>query len=136
MVGVWAVLAGVTVAGAGPVDIHGFGAASMGRGNGGLAVADGGMTVFRNPALLHELEWAEATVGYAVNRSSFPAPPPLHWDTNRDGLLSDDDPALRLGAGRTRADGAMVGMASGTCANVFVAAGSGSYQFQLVLVQK
>ncbi|MEC8194361.1 MAG: hypothetical protein VX127_16615 [Myxococcota bacterium] len=126
---VWVVLAGVAVAEAGPVDIHGFGAASMGRGSGGVAVADGGMTVFRNPALLHELEWAEATVGYAVNRSSFPAPPALQWDTNRDGLLNGDDEPLRLGAERTRADGAMVSMARnvggrvGIALNAFMPAG-------------
>ena len=82
---------GLTAAWAGPVDTYGFGAAAIGRGNGGVAVPDGGLTAFRNPALLQDLSWAEATLGYAFNRSAFPAPPPLHWDTNRDGRISLDE---------------------------------------------
>ncbi|MGB0641121.1 MAG: OmpP1/FadL family transporter [Myxococcota bacterium] len=81
---------------AGPVDVYGFGAKSIGRGQGGVSVADGGMTVFRNPALLQKLEWAEATVGYGLYRGSFPEGPDVYWDTNRDGLLDSSDTPLQV----------------------------------------
>ncbi len=111
MIGLSALTAMLTAAHAGPIDAYGFGGAAIGRGQGGLAVADGGMTVFRNPALLQELEWAEAAYGYGLNRSSFPAPPPLHWDTNRDGQLNEADNPLLLKADRPRADGSTISMA-------------------------
>lgn len=102
---------GLTAAWAGPVDAYGFGAAAIGRGNGGVAVPDGGLTAFRNPALLQDLSWAEATLGYAFNRSAFPAPPPLHWDTNRDGIVDETDAPLLLEGESSSADGMMIGMA-------------------------
>lgn len=111
MLAIPALVSMLTVAHAGPIAAYGFGGAAIGRGQGGLAIADGGMTVFRNPALLQELAWAEAAYGYALNRSAFPAPPPLHWDTNRDGQLDDADDPLTLSADRPRADGSMVSMA-------------------------
>ena len=89
---VWGIALALTAAAqAGSVDVHGFGAESIGRGIGGVAVPDGAKTVFRNPALLQSLEWAEASVGYGVYRGRFPKSPPVHWDTNRDGYLDELD---------------------------------------------
>ena len=101
-------LALTAAAQAGSVDIHGFGAESIGRGIGGVAVPDGAKTVFRNPALLQSLSWAEASVGYGVYRGAFPKAPPVHWDTNRDGYLDELDDGLQLPAERPRSDGVSV----------------------------
>ncbi len=99
------VLAVCHLAEAGTVDVFGFGAESIGRGSGGVAVPDGAKTVFRNPALLQRLEWAEASVGYGVFRGRFPQPPPVYWDTNRDGYVDETDGGLQLPAERPSSDG-------------------------------
>jgi len=96
---------------AGSVDIYGFGAASVGRGQGGVAIADGGMTVFRNPALLQKLEWAEASLGFSLNRGRFPQAPPVYWDTNQDGRIDGADTPLTLAAEAPRSDGLSVAIA-------------------------
>jgi len=96
---------------AGPVDTFGFGAASIGRGHGGVAIADGGLTVFRNPALLQGLDRAEVSVGYSLNRSAFAQPPPVYWDTNQDGSLDDGDAPLVLNGETSSADGVSLGIA-------------------------
>ena len=93
---------------AGSVDVYGFGAESIGRGVGGVAVPDGAKTVFRNPALLQSLEWAEASIGYGVYRGAFPKSPPVHWDTNRDGYVDQFDGGLQLPAEAPRSDGVSV----------------------------
>ncbi len=95
---------------AGPVDVYGFGAKSIGRGQGGISVADGGMTVFRNPALLQDLEWAEAVIGYGLYRSDFPEGPNVYWDTNRDGLLNSSDDPLRVKSQSSSSDSVTLSM--------------------------
>jgi len=102
---------GANVGLAGPVDIYGFGAASIGRGQGGVSVADGGMTVFRNPALLQSLEWAEASAGFGMYRASLAASPQVYWDTNQDGVLNAEDPPLSVTADSPDADGLSIAMA-------------------------
>jgi len=108
-------------ASASSVDVFGFGARSVGRGQGGVAVADGGMTVFRNPALLQKLSWAEATVGYSMNRTSFPKAPPVHWDTNRDGRIDSQDVGLEVPAESPRSDGLVISIARHVGSKVGVA---------------
>ncbi len=98
-------LVGWGVALAGPVDIYGFGAQSIGRGQGGIAIADDSTTVFRNPALLQDLEMAEAVIGYGAYRSGFPRVPPLYWDTNQDGLIDENDDPLQVQPDAPQADG-------------------------------
>ena len=78
---------------AGPVDIWGFGADRMGRA-GGVALSDRPTGLFVNPAGLTQLEGAELTIGYALLRNQFRTIPDLHWDTNRDGRITDDDVPL------------------------------------------
>lgn len=102
---------GSVAANAGPVDTFGFGAAAVGRGHGGVAIPDGGLTVFRNPALLQGLDWAEVSVGYTLNRSAFAQSPPVYWDTNQDGAIDDLDAPLVLAPETGRADGMTLGIA-------------------------
>jgi hypothetical protein len=89
---------------AGPVDTLGFGARAMGRGAGGVALADGAGDVFRNPALLQELEDAQALLGISLHRSAFTPIPAVWWDTNRDGRIDDTDPGLEIGVDPDPAD--------------------------------
>ena len=106
---------------AGPVDMYGFGAASIGRGQGGVAVPDGGQTVFRNPALLQDLAWAEASVGYGAYRARVPDSPDVYWDTNRDGVLDASDEPLSVPSQTPNADGMSVSMARNIGEHVGVA---------------
>ncbi len=91
--------------------MYGFGAHSIGRGHGGVAIPDGGMTTFRNPALLQSLEWAEASIGYGWYRAKLPPTPDVYWDTNRDGTLDDSDTPLSLLSQAPNADGMTLSMA-------------------------
>ena len=106
--------------------MYGYGAASIGRGMGGVSVADGAMTVFRNPALLQQMDWAEATVGYTFQRGSFAQSPPVQWDTNRDGSIDSSDSPLEVPEngietdGLTLSIGRHVGQKAGIALNVFV----------------
>jgi long-subunit fatty acid transport protein len=115
---------------AGPVDIYGYGAQSIGRGQGGIAIADGVTTVFRNPALLHDLKMAEVVIGYGAYRSSFPEVPPLYWDTNQDGLIDENDAPLQVQPDAPSADaltfaiGRNVGKHFGTAFTGFIPTGS------------
>jgi long-subunit fatty acid transport protein len=117
-------------AAAGPVDIYGFGAQSIGRGQGGIAIADGSTTVFRNPALLHGLKMAESVIGYGLYRSAFAEVPPLYWDTNQDGFVDGNDDPLSMQPGSPSADaisfaiGRNVGNRFGMAFNGFVPTGS------------
>jgi long-subunit fatty acid transport protein len=100
----WLLAVAVSAAIAGPVDIYGFGAQSIGRGQGGVAIPDGAMTVMRNPALLQDLGQAQASIGYGMFRSAFAEIPPLYWDTNRDGKIDETDDPLQAQPGGSNAD--------------------------------
>ena len=58
-------------ASASPVDFHGFGAASMGRGAGGVALADDVTSIFLNPAALTRMEGGQFAMGYSAIRYRF-----------------------------------------------------------------
>jgi long-subunit fatty acid transport protein len=117
-------------AAAGPVDIYGFGAQSIGRGQGGIAIADDSTTVFRNPALLQDLKMAEAVLGFGAYRATFSEVPPLYWDTNQDGIIDQNDDPLRVQPDAPSADalsisiGRNVGKRFGMAFNGFVPTGS------------
>ena len=96
---------------AGPVDVFGFDARTMGRGGGGLALSDGPGDLFRNPSLLQRLPAPQVSFGYAMLRGGFDAPPPVYWDTNQDGRIDDTDDPLQVDLTLDRADGFMVGLA-------------------------
>ena len=95
---------------ASPVDFHGFGAATMGRGAGGVAIADDAASVFLNPAALTRLEGGQFILGYTVIRSRFEALPDVYWDTNRDGRLTDADEPLAPDLPMSSADGIMIAL--------------------------
>ena len=126
MIAATVVLVASLTADAGSIDTYGFGAASIGRGMGGVSVADGSMTVFRNPALLQKLEWAEASVGFAFQRGAFPQSPPVYWDTNRDGSINANDEPLEMPGGGQQTDGLTlsigrhVGPKAGIALNAFL----------------
>ncbi|MEL6347876.1 MAG: outer membrane protein transport protein [Myxococcota bacterium] len=96
---------------AGPIDVHGFGAAAMGRGLGGVALHDGVSDTFRNPAGLQRLRGAQALVGYTWMRHQLTPPGSVRWDTNRDGRVDEDDAPLSVSADYGRADGIQIGLA-------------------------
>lgn len=97
-------------AAAGPVDLYGFDSRSMGRGGGGVALADGPGDVFRNPALLDELQGLQLSLGYTLARGEFEPFPEVWWDTNRDGLVDETDTPLRVSSDMDPADGLMFGL--------------------------
>jgi len=97
-------------AAASPVDFHGFGAATMGRGAGGVALADDAASVFLNPAALTQLDGGQFVLGYAAIRYRFDALPDVSWDTNRDGRLTDADDPLTPDLPMSSADGIMIAL--------------------------
>ncbi len=80
------------------MEIFGFGARKMGRAGGGVAVDDGAENVLLNPAALPGRLYPELSFGFLGAQMSFADLPPLTWDTNRDGLLNDNDAPLALEA--------------------------------------
>lgn len=81
---------------ASPVEFYGFGAESMGRGQGGVAITDDLGATFLCPAGLGRLERARLLAGFAVMRQDLEDLPDVWWDTNRDGLLDEADAPLEL----------------------------------------
>lgn len=82
-------------------DLYGPGVQALGRGGGGVAfVADGTATVL-NPAGLHGLRRPTLQLSFTTAHPSFTPPPPLWWDTNRDGVVDARDPPLELPANAT-----------------------------------
>jgi len=66
-------------------------------GGGGIALPRDGGIVFTNPAGLVRLPGENGIMlGYGLVRSGFDEFPELWWDTNRDGLIDDDDDPLDL----------------------------------------
>jgi hypothetical protein len=90
---------------AGPVDVFGFGADSMGRAGSGVALAASPSGVFANPAGMARMPRSELMLGYSLQRGDFADLPGLRWDTNQDGLISDSDAPLRLDSDPLPADG-------------------------------
>jgi hypothetical protein len=93
------------VARAGAVDTWGYGARSMAEGAVGVALADGPEATFLNPAALSRQPAQRLILGYALQRADFREVPPVIWDTNQDGLLTDTDDPLQVDVDPDRADG-------------------------------
>lgn len=89
---------------AGPVDMVGFGAPAMGRAGGGLTLSDGAQSVFLNPALLTQMESSQLVVGFTLLRGNMAEAPPVWWDTNRDGVVDDQDSPLQVSVDPDPAD--------------------------------
>ena len=90
---------------AGPVDVYGFGARSMGRGSGGVALQGDAEGIFINPAGLTGLSRGTMLIGYSALRAQLYELPDVFWDTNQDGVIDETDPHLSLDSNYGDADG-------------------------------
>ncbi len=107
------VLLGVTalpVARAVPIDAFGYGAQSIGRGTGGMAMTTDTEGLFVNPAALTHMTAPQLAVGYAAHRFALDPVPDVLWDTNRDGVIDDTDTPLSVQPASEAADGIMIGL--------------------------
>ncbi len=96
---------------ASPVDLYGFGAPSIGRGGGGVALSDDAGSVFLNPAGLTRLGGGQLILGYTALRFRFEELPEVYWDTNRDGRLDALDEPLAPDLPAPAADGMIAALA-------------------------
>jgi len=78
-----------------------FGASGdqIATGGGGVAHVDDGAATTLNPAGLSQIRRPSFKIGALWAHQTFAAPPPLWWDTNRDGVVDEGDPNLQLGDG-------------------------------------
>lgn len=77
-------------------DTFGMGAEQIGRGGGGVAQVDDGAAALMNPAGLARIRRPTFAIGGLWGRQAMAEPPPLWWDTNRDGRVDENDEPLRL----------------------------------------
>lgn len=82
----------------------------MGRGGGGVALAEGPESIIVNPAALPGQRYAEASIGFVGVQSQFTAFPDVYWDTNRDGLVDELDDPLDPGPNYDPVQGFMIGI--------------------------
>ena len=80
------------------VDVFGMGARWQGAGGGGVAVVEDGTAAYLNPAGLSRIRRPTAGLGIQAAFPKFRPIPPLYWDTNRDGVVDERDPALNYSA--------------------------------------
>ncbi len=73
-------------------DIMGIGAAAMGRGGGGVALADDVFALYYNPAGMAQLERGAFAFGAHGGHMRFQGFPPIAWDANADGVINTDNP--------------------------------------------
>lgn len=83
----------------------------MGQAGVGVASPVGAEAALSNPAALGGRELGSLFAGYVLQRASFEAFPPLYWDTNRDGMVDENDEPLVYEPDDTPADGVQVGLA-------------------------
>lgn len=81
----------------------------MGRAGEGVAVADGTESILSNPASLPGIARPELSIGFLAADMSFEGFPDLYWDTNRDGLLDENDAPLDAGPAYDNVHGALIG---------------------------
>lgn len=98
---------------AGPADVFGLGARSLGRGGGGVAYAEGAEAARLNPALLARQRFDSFFVGYQAIGTAFEPLPDVWWDTNVDGRVDASDTPLELGTPGGREDGLALGLRRG-----------------------
>lgn len=105
-----AVLSFPTAALASPMEFYGFGARKMGRGGGGVALAEGAESILQNPAALAGQRYPQASIGFVGIDTSFEPIPSVWWDTNRDGLVDETDTPLEMGPDYDAVQGFMLGV--------------------------
>ncbi|MFT5459756.1 MAG: hypothetical protein ACI9K2_006271 [Myxococcota bacterium] len=64
----------------------------------GVAAVSDGTAAYLNPAGLSDVRQPQVSLGLLGATASFEAPPPLWWDTNRDGVVDSADPPLEWDA--------------------------------------
>ncbi len=77
-------------------ELVGVGARWQGAGGAGVAVIDDGWAARLNPAGLSREPRSSLGIGAVGGWPQLQAPPPVYWDTNRDGAVDDRDPALQF----------------------------------------
>lgn len=92
------------------MEFYGFGARKMGRGGGGVALAEGAESILQNPAALAGQRHPQASFGFVGVDSEFLPFPAVWWDTNRDGLVDDTDEPLEVAPEYDPVMGVMVGI--------------------------
>ena len=80
------------IAGANQGDIMGIGAAAMGRGGGGVAIADDVFALYYNPAGMAQLERGAFAFGAHGGHMRLQGFPPIAWDANNDGVINPNNP--------------------------------------------
>ncbi len=73
-------------------DIMGIGAAAMGRGGGGVAIADDVFALYYNPAGMAQLERGAFAFGAHGGHMRLQGFPPIAWDANNDGVINPENP--------------------------------------------
>ncbi len=94
---------------ASPAELYGFGARAMGRAQGGVSLPGDAGSALLNPAALAGSSRSQVLLGYSLVRFDFKPFPSVYWDTNRDGLLDQQDAPLQIG-GIDPGDGTMLGI--------------------------
>jgi long-subunit fatty acid transport protein len=95
---------------ASPMEFYGFGARKMGRGGGGVALSEGAESILQNPAALAGQRYPQASLGFVGVDTQFTPIAPVWWDTNRDGLVDDQDDPLDVGPSIDPVHGFMLGV--------------------------
>ena len=86
------VLACCTAAHANQGDIMGIGAAAMGRGGGGVAIADDVFALYYNPAGMAQMERGAFAFGAHGGHMRLRGFPEIAWDANNDGVVNTNNP--------------------------------------------
>ncbi len=81
-----------SLARANPPDLFGIGAASMGRGGGGIAITGDASASWLNPAGLGNIHRGRVDAGFHLGWERFEAMPPIASDENHDGYVNPDNP--------------------------------------------
>lgn len=79
-------------------DSYGAGGRLIAMGGGGVAVVEDGAASLVNPAGLYRIRRPTVSMGVSAAMARFAPVPDLWWDTNRDGLLDENDPPLAYSA--------------------------------------
>lgn len=79
-------------------DYFGIGGKWQGMGGGGVAVVDDGTASMLNPAGLARIRRPLAGIAVQSAHPNFAEVPELWWDTNRDGVVDENDPPLQYSA--------------------------------------
>lgn len=86
-------------------DTFGMGFKTMGRGMAGVSAVDDASAAMVNPATFSQIHQPTFIFGFSWATFGLRPPPPVYWDTNRDGLIDASDPPLEVGTNAEDAAG-------------------------------